>query len=46
MRPIPNKVLYVYEGKFAYVFSTLLLNQYTASVTMISGGDSTDLQAL
>lgn len=43
MRPIPNKVLYIYEGKFAYIFSTILLTPYTASVTMISGGDGTDL---
>jgi len=43
MRAIPNKVLYYYEGKVLYALSTLLLNQYTANVTMVSGGLSTDL---
>lgn len=45
MRQIPNKTLFYYEGGFAYIISTLILNQYTASVTMISGGDSTDLNS-
>lgn len=45
MRPIPNKVLYYYEGNFMYAISTLLLNNYTANVTMVSGGDSTDLDS-
>jgi hypothetical protein len=43
MRQIPNKVLAYLEGKFIYVISTILLDQYTASVSMVSGGDSTDL---
>ncbi len=45
MRPIPNKVLYYYEGSIIRAKSTLLLNQYTANVTMISGGDSSDLDS-
>lgn len=45
MRPIPNKVLYYYEGNLLYAISTLLLNSYTANVTMISGGDATDLDS-
>jgi hypothetical protein len=45
MRPIPNKLIYYYEGLFVYIISTLLLNQYTASVTMISGGDFTNLDS-
>jgi hypothetical protein len=45
MQPIPNKVLYYYEGELLYVVSTLLLNQYTVNVTMVSGGDSTDLDS-
>lgn len=45
MRPIPNKVIYYYEGSTAYIKSTLLLSQYTASVTMVSGGDSADLDS-
>jgi len=43
MRPIPNKVLGYYEGKTLYAKSTLVLSQYTANVTMVSGGLSTDL---
>jgi hypothetical protein len=43
MRPIPNKVIGWPEGKFLYIISTLLLNQYTGQATIISGGDSTIL---
>jgi len=43
MRTIPNKTLAYTEGKYVYVMSTALLNLYTAQVTMVSGGDSTDL---
>jgi hypothetical protein len=43
MMPIPNKVIYYYEGSYLFIKSTILLSQYTADVTMISGGDSTDL---
>lgn len=45
MRPIPNKVLFFYEGKTLYAISTLLLNLYTCNVTMVSGGLSTDLSS-
>lgn len=45
MRPIPNKLIYYTEGLYIYVISTLLLNLYTASVTMISGGDFTNLDS-
>ena len=43
MRPIPDKVIYLSQGEYIYVKSPLLLDNYTASVTMVSGGDSTDL---
>lgn len=43
MRNIPNKTLFYYEGKYGYVVSTLILSQYTANVTMVSGGTSSDL---
>lgn len=43
MRPIPNKLLGYYQGKNAFVMSTLILSDYTATVTLVSGGDSTDL---
>ncbi len=46
MRQIPNKTLAYMEGTFVYVESTILLSQYTAQVTMISGGDSTDLGSI
>ncbi len=46
LRPIPNKILAVSNGKFVYVYSTIMLSQYKANVTMISGGDSTDLDSI
>jgi hypothetical protein len=45
MRDIPNKVLGFPEGKFVIIKSTMMLNQYTAQCTMISGGDATDLDS-
>ena len=45
MRPIPNKILAYPQGSFIYVKSDLLLSSYTAQVTMISGGDSKDLDS-
>lgn len=45
MRAIPNKLLAYYLGEFVYVLSTIILSQYTAQVTMISGGDMTNLDS-
>jgi hypothetical protein len=45
MKVIPNKVLYYVEGSNALILSSLTLSQYTASVTLISGGDSTNLSS-
>jgi hypothetical protein len=45
MRTIPNKILAYSEGNSIYVMSELILNDYTAQVTMVSGGDSTDLDS-
>lgn len=45
MRAIPNKVLAYSEGTFVYILSTLLLNEFTAQCTMVSGGDSSDLDS-
>lgn len=45
MRTIPNKVLIYVEGGYCFVKTTLLMNNYTADVTLISGGDSTDLDS-
>lgn len=46
MRVIPNKTLYYSEGGFLYILSTILLNAYSATVTMISGGDATDMDSI
>lgn len=47
MRPVQNKLLYIQQGKFLDVVSTLILSVgYTANVVMISGGDSTDLNSV
>lgn len=43
MRTIPNKVLAYSQGGYVYALSTILLSQFTATVTMISGGVSSDL---
>lgn len=45
MRVIPNKLLAWVEGDSVYVLSTIVLSQYTAMCTMISGGDSDDLDS-
>ena len=45
MRTIPNKILYYSQGSYLFIKSELLLQDYTAQVTMISGGDSTDLNS-
>lgn len=43
-RPIPNKILYYSEGNNLFAKSTLMLTDYTATVSLISAGD-TDLTA-
>jgi hypothetical protein len=45
MSPIPNRLVYYYQGGSAFIVTPLLLNDYTADVTMVSGGDSTDLDS-
>jgi hypothetical protein len=45
MRPIPNKILFLQEGKYVRMKTPLILTAYTATVKMISGGDSTDLNS-
>lgn len=46
MRKIPNKIYAYNEGEIVRFTSTLPLYQYTATVSMISGGDSADLDSL
>jgi len=43
MRTIPNKILAYSESKYIYIQSTLILQDYTAQVTMVSGGDLSDI---
>lgn len=43
MRPIPNKILYWYEGSIVRMKTPLMMTQYTATVKVISGGDASDL---
>lgn len=45
MRTIPNKLMAYSEGEFVYLMSTIILSDYTAQVTMVSGGNSSDLQS-
>jgi hypothetical protein len=46
MRDIPNKILAYPEGNAIFIESTLMLSNYTAQITMVSGGDSTDLDSV
>lgn len=46
LRPIQNKIQYWLEGQFIYAKSDILLNKYTASVRMVSGGDSSNLDSV
>ena len=45
LRPIQNKIAYWVEGKNIYVKSSIPLTSYKATVRMVSGGDSTDLDS-
>jgi hypothetical protein len=45
MPQIPNKILAYYQGNIAYMLSTLQLNEYKAQVTIVSGGDSNNLDS-
>lgn len=44
-RKIPNKILYYTEGKFLFLMTSIVMTAYTAMVTMVSAGDSTDLDS-
>lgn len=46
LRNIPSKTLAYIQGSSVYIISDIALNQYTAQVVMISGGDSTDLNSV
>lgn len=44
-RPIPNKIIYWYEGSIVRMKTALILTEYTAGVRMASGGNSNDLDS-
>lgn len=46
MRDIPNKILCYPEGVFCYAFSKVMLNNYTATATLVSGGNANDLNSV
>ena len=45
LRPIQNKILYWVEGKNIFIKSGIALTNYKATLRLISGGDSTDLDS-
>jgi len=45
MRPIPNKVLGYPESVYFYFITPIIMSEYSAMITMVSGGDSTDLNS-
>lgn len=45
LQNLPFKTLYYVEGNIAYLVSNLTLSNYTATVTLISGGNSSDLNS-
>ena len=45
MQPIPNKIMFMQEGKVVRAKTTLMLTAFTATVKMISGGNSADLNS-
>jgi hypothetical protein len=45
LRPIQNKIAYWVEGKNIYVKSSIPLTSYKATIRMVSGGNSTDLDS-
>lgn len=45
LRPIPNKLLFYTEGSDLFLLTHLDLSGLTASVSMVSGGNATDLSS-
>lgn len=45
IRPIQNKITFLQEGSSVKIETTIPLNSFTATVRMISGGDSNDLNS-
>jgi len=45
MRPVQNKIICYSEGGYVFVITPIDITGYTATCTMISGGDATDLDS-
>ncbi len=45
MPHLPQRVLFYSEGENVFVISSIILSNYTASVTMVSGGLSSSLNS-
>ena len=45
MRSVQNKILCYQEGGECFIITPIIMTDYTATVTMISGGDSTNLDS-
>lgn len=45
MKEIPNKIIAYPQGEYLFAESTIILSQYTATVTMVSAGLDTNLQS-
>lgn len=46
LRAVPNKIFYWNEGQTVYLKSAIQMNNYTATVRMVSGGNSSDLDSV
>ena len=43
MRPVQNKILCYPESGYCFIITPIIMTDYTAQVTLISGGDESDL---
>ena len=45
MRTVPNKIMCYPEGSSLFIITPIIMTGYTCNVTMVSGGDSTNLDS-
>lgn len=45
MRPVQNKLVCYPEGGYCFIPTPIIMTEYTASCTLISGGDASDLDS-
>lgn len=45
MRQIPNKIICYTEGIYLKIITSIIMTPYTVNVTLVSGGDATDLDS-